>query len=201
MLRCGTGLGFSLRTVPITRNWADSSNPPSGSIKPIPPIGEHWHPALWAITFRSPSPSHWPRWPWSQIRNTPSSPSFCPTGAKHSIRPKDTVVACEDERAGKEWDQPLTYRREGIFLYRLLRSMRSSCYAVLHGELPEHLLKHAQVDTASTCSSKWPGLVWRMTAAIGDTAHLTGRVSPRRQPSNSFRLSSRRTSPTISTPL
>jgi len=35
-----------------------------------------------------------------------------------------------------EWDLPLTYLREGIFLYHLLRSMRSSWYAVLHGELP-----------------------------------------------------------------
>src|SRR2546425_2771091 len=69
------------------------------------------------------------------------------------------------------------------------------------GEVAEHLPKHEQVDTASTCSSKWPGLVWRMTAAMGDTAHLTGRVSPRRQPSNSFTPSSRRISSTISTPL
>ena len=57
----------------------------------------HWHPALWAITYRSPSPSRWPRWPWSRIRNIPSSPSFCPTGAKHSISPKHTDVAHDDE--------------------------------------------------------------------------------------------------------
>ena len=73
--------------------------------------------------------------------------------------------------------------------------------AILFGEVAEHIPKHALVDTASTCSGKCPGLVWRMTAAIGDTPHLTGRVSPRRQASKSFTLSSRRTSPTSSTPL
>ena len=61
VLRCGTGWGFSSRTIPITQNWAGSSSPPSGSTKPIPPIGARWHPAPWVITFRSPSRSHWPR--------------------------------------------------------------------------------------------------------------------------------------------
>ena len=123
VLRCGMDLGFSLRTVPITRNWAGSSNPPCGSIRPIPPIGEQQHPALWAIIFRSPSPSHWHRWPWSQIRNIPSSPDFYPTGAKHSISPKDTVVAREDKYAAYRVDSatgfiPCDDRLESLTVWR-----------------------------------------------------------------------------------
>jgi hypothetical protein len=40
-----------------------------------------------------------------------------------------------------EWNLPLTYQREGLFLYHLLRSLRSSWYTVLLGEVAEHLLK------------------------------------------------------------
>ena len=72
-----------------------------------------------------------------------SSPSFSPTGAKHSISPKDTVVACEGERAAQRV-APLTYGREGILLYCLLPSMRSSWYAILPGEIAEHLPKRAR---------------------------------------------------------
>lgn len=99
----------------MIQNWAGSSNPPSGSTKPIPPTGARWHPAPWGITFRSPLRLHWPRWPWSRIRNTPSSPNFCPTGAKRSINPKDTVVAHEDKRA-----------RLFLYLYPLPRLMQAS---------------------------------------------------------------------------
>ena len=44
----------------MIRNWADSSNPPSGSIKPIRHIDALWPPAPLAITFRSPLRLRWP---------------------------------------------------------------------------------------------------------------------------------------------
>ena len=57
--RCGMGLVFSLRNDLTIRSWGDWSNPPSGSIRPIPPIGVRWPPVPWAITFHSLS-----RLPW-----------------------------------------------------------------------------------------------------------------------------------------
>ena len=99
VLRCDTGLAFSLRTGSMIRNWADSSNPPSGSIKPIRHIDALWPPAPLAITFRSPLRLRWPRWPWSLTRNMPSSPSFWLTGAKRSSSLKAAVVARGDEQS------------------------------------------------------------------------------------------------------
>ena len=52
-----------------------------------------------------------------------------------------------------------THRRVAFFPTGCFVSTTLRCSAILLGEVAEHLPKHAQVDTASTCSSKCPGLV------------------------------------------